>query len=133
MSQQEFSYFGPEQETVYEPHDVNRDPRELREEQAQQEQTVYYVTPEQSMLRGEKLIPVRRTKSHANWVAVTIFLLMMFIGALIWGVQVRSAYPPGYVQPPPMHYGGPNTWNKEHSGPGHHESPPSSGDDDGDQ
>jgi hypothetical protein len=94
VSQQEFSYFGPEQETVYEPRPISRDPRESRGEQ---EQTVYYVTPEQSMLRGEKLVPTRRTKSYANWVAAAIFVLMMLFGGLIWGHQVRSEY---YVNPP---------------------------------
>ena len=97
MSQQKFSYFSPEQETVYEPRAINRDPRESREEQGQQEQTVYYVTPEQSMLRGEKLVPTRRAKPYANWIAAAIFVLMILIGGLMWGHQVRSEY---YVNPP---------------------------------
>ncbi len=97
MSQQEFSYFDPEQETVYRPRDVNRDPGEVYEGYEEQEQAFYYVTPEQSMLRGEKLIPVRRTKSYANWVATAVFLLMILIGALMWGAEVRAeryGYPP---------------------------------------
>ena len=114
MSQQEFSYFHPEEETVYEPREVNRDLRELREEQ---EETVYYVTPEQSMLRGEKLIPMHRTKPHANWVAAAVFLLMMLIGGLIWGIQVRASHLDGYGPRPPIPGEFHNKWDHEHPHP----------------
>ena len=96
MSQQQFSYFDPEQETIYEPRLINRDPRELQEYQEVQEETVYYVTPEQSMLRGEKLIPKPRTTPHVNWVATVLFLLMLLFGGLLWA---REALPP--PGPPP--------------------------------
>jgi hypothetical protein len=116
VSQQEFSYFDPEQETAYRPRDINRYPGESYERQEGQEQTFYYATPEQSMLRGEKLIPARRTKPYANWVATAVFLLMILIGGLIWGAEVRAerhGYPPGYFQ---KHYEHPHPhkWDGEH-------------------
>ena len=96
MSQQQFSYFDPEQETVYEPRLVNRDPRELPEYQEEHAETVYYVTPEQSMLRGEKLIPTQRKTSHANWIATTIFLLMLLFGGFLWAHEVLPSDPAPY-------------------------------------
>jgi hypothetical protein len=103
VSQQQFSYFDPEQETVYEPRCINRDPRELQEDWHVQEQTVYYVTPEQSMLRGEKLIPTQRMKPHANWIVAAIFLLVMLFGGFIWAHEVRPIYSgePGIFQSKP--------------------------------
>jgi len=103
VSQQEFSYFDPEQETVYEPRNINRDPRESREGRQEQEQIVYYVTPEQSMLRGEKLIPAHRTKSHASWIATAVFLLMILFGGFLWGQEVR---PFQSIAPVPFHHKG---------------------------
>ena len=88
MSQQEYSYFDPEQETVYEPRNMHSDSRESREGWEEREPTVYYVTPEQSMLRGEKLIPMPGTKSYPSWIATAVFLLMILIGGLIWGIQI---------------------------------------------
>jgi hypothetical protein len=117
VSQQEFSHFGSEQETVYRPRDINRDPRELYERQEEQEQTFYYVTPERSMLRGEKLIPMRKTKSYAHWVATAVFLLMILIGGLMWGAEVRAehyGYPPYAPGPSKMHHGYPSQWDGEH-------------------
>ena len=61
MSQQESSYFDPEQGTVYERPNMNGDSVESYEKQGEREQTVHYVTPERSMLRDEKLIPTRRS------------------------------------------------------------------------
>jgi hypothetical protein len=123
VSQQEFLYFDPEQETVYQPRDINRDLRELPE------QTVDYVTPEQSMLKGEKLIPTRRTKSHANWIATAIFLLMILIGGLIWALPVRREYV-GYPQPPSRYVyplkgqdGPPQRWPERHPMPPDREWP----------
>jgi len=104
VSQQQFSYFDPEQETVYEPRLINRDPRESREYQGEQEEAVYYVTPEQSMLRGEKLIPTQRKTSHANWIAIAIFLLMLLFGGFLWAHEVLpSPDPAPYSDPSGYH------------------------------
>ena len=134
MSQQEFSYFDPEQEAVYEPREINRDPRESYERQKEPEQIAYYVTPEQSMLRGQKLTPTKRTKSYANWIATAVFLLMLIIGGLIWSMQA-SAYPVNgyggsYYQPnnqPPYgwHHRYHHRWHDEQ------QMPPQDDDDDG--
>lgn len=133
MSQQQFSYFDPEQETIYAPRLVNRDPRELHE---YQEETVYYVTPEQSLLRGEKLIPTQRTTSHANWIVTAIFLLMLLFGGFLWAHEVLPVYQevPGisYPQPPP-HYGKHRPpWDSDRPYPGDGDQQVHPGDDGGD-
>ncbi len=95
MSQQESSYFDSEQETVYQPRHINSDPSEQQERQERQEQqepTVYYVTPEQSMLGGEKLVPMSVVKARSYWGGAAFFVLLMLIGGLIWGTQVRTNY-----------------------------------------
>jgi hypothetical protein len=131
VSQQEFSYFDPEQETVYRPRDINRDPRELYERQEEQEQTFYYVTPERSMLRGEKLIPMRKTKSYAHWVATAVFLLMILIGGLMWGAEVRAErygyppYAPGKTVPHKMYDGHHSKWDSERHSKGDDDDLPS--------
>ena len=95
MSQQQFSYFDPDQETVYEPRYINRDPHEWQEGWPAQEQTVHYVTPEQSVLRREKLVLTQRTKPHANWLLAAIFLLMMLFAGFFWAHEVRPMYSGG--------------------------------------
>ena len=134
MSQQENSYLGPDQETVYEPRNMRSDPRESREGWAEREPTVYYVTPEQSMLKGEKLVPMPRTKSYSNWIATAVFLFMLLVGGLIWGLQIPqeshsspstpSYQPDGYEYHPhghrhkhhhPWYYQDPSQWNDEDS------------------
>lgn len=123
MSQQQFSYFDPEQETIYEPRLVNHDPRESQEYREEQEETVYYVTPEQSMLKGEKLVPAQRTTSHVHWIATAIFLLMILFGGFLWAHEVLPASgPPPYPYSYPQgqyapfhgpHYGHPY-WEHDH-------------------
>jgi hypothetical protein len=113
VNQQESSYFDPEEETLYRVRDINQDRSDARENQEnheEQEQPVHYVTPEQSMLRGEKLIPIVKTKPYANWFATAVFVLMILIGGLIWGTQVRVGAPgysgnPGYGPPYSGGYG----------------------------
>ena len=131
MSQQESSYFDPEQETLYSVHDINHDlskSQEVQENQEEQEQPVHYATPEQSMLRGEKLVPIVRTKSYSNWIATAVFVLMILIGGLIWGsqIQIGSSGYPGYNSP---YYGGPGPYHQMR----HQHYPFPSGDQDGDQ
>ena len=109
MSQQEFSYFDPEHETVYEARDINHDPRESYEVQ---EEIVHYVTPEHTMLSGEKLIPTNRTRSYSNWFVTALFILMILISGLLWGVQVFPYSPSGYGPPSPS-WTSPS-WNDRH-------------------
>jgi len=135
VNQQEFSYFDPEQEAVYEPRGINRDPRESYEKQEEPEQIVYYVTPEQSMLRGQKLSPENRTRSYSHWIATAVFLLMLIIGGLMWSAQAASyspsAYPYQWNDKPPHtwyyrhHHHHHHTWQDEHP------MPPQDADDDG--
>jgi hypothetical protein len=122
VSQQQFSYFDPEHETVYEPRYINSDPREVQEYQETQEETVYYVTPEQSMLRGEKLIPTQRMTSRANWFITALFLLMLLFGGFLWAHEVLPSYAggPGFFHSQPA----PHFWN----GKGHWHKPPHSWD-----
>jgi hypothetical protein len=119
VNQQQFSYFDPEQETVYEPRYINRDPRESQEYQEVQEETVYYVTPEQSMLRGEKLIPARRMKPRADWIVAAIFILMLLFGGFVWARETLPAYPggPGFFhsQQDPYFWNDKGHWHKPHS------------------
>jgi hypothetical protein len=94
MNQQESSYFDPECETVYEPRYIERDFGKFREEgHEEQERTTSYMTPEQSMLRGEKLIPISETKSYRNWILTGIFLLMILIGGLLWSIPDHPIHP----------------------------------------
>jgi hypothetical protein len=87
VSQQESVFFDNEQESVYEPRQNNA--AAVTNRQVEQDRAYAFLTPEQSMLQGEKLILKNRSFQGPNnswrWkvVLAIICFLLITIGLII--------------------------------------------------